>query len=351
MNPTYNATQAVVICQGSTYTFPDGTTGSTELLHTSVLATAAGCDSIIVTNLTLTTSFNTTEDVAICQGATHTFPDGTTGTTAQSYTCTLTSMGGCDSLVVTNLAVNPTYNATENISICDGSTYTFPDGTTGIATQSYTSLLTSATGCDSTIVTNLTVNPAYNNVENVAICDGATFTFPDGTTGTTSQSYTSSLTTVTGCDSIIVTHLTVNPAYNNVEDITICKGDTYTFPDGTTGNSTQSYTSSLTSVTGCDSIIVTNLTVDAIDNTVTATATTLTANQAGAVYQWIDCGASNSPLSGAVDQSYTATAVTGNYAVIITVANCVDTSDCALVDLTTTEEHETGVISIYPNPP
>jgi gliding motility-associated-like protein len=64
-----------------------------------------------------------------------------------------------------------------------------------------------------------------------------------------------------GCDSIIVTNVTINSAFNTVENITVCEGETVAYPDGSTeiiiGNTSQ--TSTLTSVTACDSIIVTNV--------------------------------------------------------------------------------------------
>ncbi len=55
-------------------------------------------------------------------------------------------------------------------------------------------------------------------------------------------------------------------------------------------------------------------------------------------------------IAGETGQIYNATA-NGNYAVIISQGNCVDTSACVPVFILNTEEHnEIGGISIYPNP-
>ena len=54
---------------------------------------------------------------------------------------------------------------------------------------------------------------------------------------------------------------------------------------------------------------------------------TITANQNGATYQWIDCNNGNTPIAGQTNQSFTAT-VSGNYSVIVTQNNCSDTSSC-----------------------
>lgn len=63
----------------------------------------------------------------------------------------------------------------------------------------------------------------------------------------------------------------------------------------------------------------------------------LNANQTGVNYQWLDCDDNNSIVSGETNQSFTP-AVTGNYAVEVTMNGCVDTSDCFLVDYTGIEE-------------
>ena len=54
VNPTYNNNISTSICQGDTYTFPDGVTSTTGTTHTSHLSTfSSSCDSIIVTTLSI----------------------------------------------------------------------------------------------------------------------------------------------------------------------------------------------------------------------------------------------------------------------------------------------------------
>jgi hypothetical protein len=83
-----------------------------------------------------------------------------------------------DSYTVT---VNPVHNITQNIVICYNSDYTYPDGTTHtsiIAAESYTSNITSTLGCDSTIVTNLTLQalPNAGTDGTLTICEGTIVT-------------------------------------------------------------------------------------------------------------------------------------------------------------------------------
>ncbi|MBD3636617.1 MAG: T9SS type A sorting domain-containing protein, partial [Crocinitomicaceae bacterium] len=318
--------------------------------HTSTLTSVDGCDSIIVTTLTVNPTYNLNETASICQGQTYTYPDGSTGTVTETHTSLLASVDGCDSIIVTNLTVNPTYNLNETASICQGQTYTYPDGSTGTVTETHTSVLTSVDGCDSIIVTNLTVNPTYNMNETASICQGQTYTYPDGATGTITETHTSVLTSVDGCDSIIVTNLTVNPTYNMNETVSICQGETYTYPDGSTGTVSEVHTSLLTSVDGCDSTIITTLDVIIVDNTVTVNGSTLEANATGATYQWVVCDNELAAIDGATNQTFTPSSGAGNYAVIVTEGSCVDTSDCILLDPTGLENVDPYNISIYPNP-
>lgn len=249
-----------------------------------------------------------------------------------------------------DVVVNPTYNINETASICQGQTYTYPDGATGTVTETHTSTLTTAAGCDSVIVTDLTVVTSYNMNESASICDGETYTFPDGATGTTAQTHTSLLVSSGGCDSTIVTTLTVNMPYSGTANASICDGDTYTFPDGSTGTTAQTQTSVLTDVNGCDSTIVTTLTVNSVDVSVTDNAPTLVANATGATYQWVDCDNGNAAINGETNASYTPSATVGNYAVVVTQGGCTDTSGCYLIDQNSISDLELYAVSIYPNP-
>lgn len=106
----------------------------------------------------------------------------------------------------------------------------------------------------------------------------------------------------------------------------------------------------LSNVNGCDSVITLNLTVEEIDVTTITTAETITANTSGSTYQWLDCDNGFTPISGATNQSYTATS-NGNYAVVIIQNGCSDTSACSLISTVSTAEILVeDLIVIYPNP-
>lgn len=197
---------------------------------------------------------------------------------------------------------------------------------------------------------DVTINPTYSETATAQICTGDTYTFPDGATGTTSQVHTSLLSTTQGCDSTIITTLDVVNSFNSTASATICNGITYTFPDGTTGTTAQVQTSTLLSTGGCDSIIVTTLTVNTVDVSVIQSLPTLTANASSATFQWVDCNNGNAIISGETNASFTPTVLVGNYAVNVTQNGCTEMSACVMIDQTGIYELSGNNIAVYPNP-
>ncbi|MBK9191746.1 MAG: T9SS type A sorting domain-containing protein [Crocinitomicaceae bacterium] len=85
-----------------------------------------------------------------------------------------------------------------------------------------------------------------------------------------------------------------------------------------------------------------------LDLSVSLSGATLTANQSGASYQWMDCNAF-APVGGATSQSFSPSA-DGDYAVIITQGSCKDTSNCTTVSGVGINEINKNFFTVYPNP-
>ena len=100
---------------------------------------------------------------------------------------------------------------------------------------------------------------------------------------------------------------------------------------------------------GCDSVITTNIGVLNIDNSVSQSGGTLTANDPFASYQWVDCANGFTPLPGDTNQSFTPTQ-TSQYAVVLSFMNCTDTSSCIPVTVTGTAGPDATGTTLYPNP-
>ncbi|MBK9447979.1 MAG: HYR domain-containing protein [Bacteroidetes bacterium] len=131
------------------------------------------------------------------------------------------------------------------------------------------------------------------------------------------------------------------------QSLNICDGSSVSV-----GTSTYSvagtYVDTLANGGGCDSVVTTILTVAApIDVTTSISGGTITAAASNATYQWLNCDSGVTVISGATNQSF-APAIDGNYAVIVTVGNCSDTSSCSVV--VGIAEGLSGQFVVYPNP-
>lgn len=85
-----------------------------------------------------------------------------------------------------------------------------------------------------------------------------------------------------------------------------------------------------------------------LDNTVTQSATELTANQPTGSYQWFNCD-TDAAISGETNQTFTPT-TSGNYAVEVSNGSCSEMSLCLNFSVLSTEEFSPNEIKIFPNP-
>ena len=168
------------------------------------------------------------------------------------------------------LTVSPQYENFFDETICEGNDYVqngfnYINPTTGQYDD--TLYYTSINGCDSTHILHLTVQPNYYAYYVDAICQGGDYTLhgfsyilPEA------GEYTDTIqkTNVNTCDSLLILNLTVFPRYDILLEESICEGDDYVqngfeYIAPTVGQYLD--TLFLTSVMGCDSIMALNLAV------------------------------------------------------------------------------------------
>ncbi|MGB3073772.1 MAG: gliding motility-associated C-terminal domain-containing protein [Chitinophagales bacterium] len=219
------------ICQGDSMFVGGNFQKSAGFYNDTLTAISTGCDSIIITHLQLILPLYTTVTQKICFGDS-VFAGGNFQNSAGTYIDTLQSATGCDSIVTTILEIISPVNNAIAVSICNGSSY-FTGGNFQTATGTYIDTLQSAAGCDSILTTHLQVLfPVYEN-RSVSICDGQSY-FAGGDSQTLSGNYPDTLIASNGCDSILITQLTVlaNPFVYLGQDTTICEGTSAVFDAG-----------------------------------------------------------------------------------------------------------------------
>ena len=178
-----------------------------------------------------------------------------------TYTNVFKNRFCCDSILISNLIVNPRFNQTNIHTICSGE---FIKVGTKTYTNSgvYLDTLQTINSCDSIIQTELTVNPVSNKMLQYTICQGESIQVGSHQY-TSSGTYTDSLTTAKGCDSIIYTQLLVNPKHQEQLNFFKCKGE-FVQIGANIYNKSGKYIDSLINRFGCDSLIFTDLFVDTV---------------------------------------------------------------------------------------
>ncbi len=276
-----------------------------------------------------------------------------TGLVADTYTLTVRDKASV--IVSTNsfiVSQPPAITSTHSLTICAGRSIII-GSTTHNSTGTFTDVLTSFKGCDSAVTTHLTVLPVNAQSQTFTKCAGESIAV-GSTTHNTSGTFTDILTAFKGCDSIVTTHLTILPANVYSQTLTKCFGEN-AIVGSTTHNTSGTFIDVLTAMQGCDSTVITNLTVtNAIDVSVNISSgingPELTANQNAGTYQWINCNHKNEIISNATDQSYSP-AISGSYAIVIKENSCSDTSFCYNIITTgIVENSSSSIIKIYPNP-
>ena len=266
VSPKYATYYEANICTGQTFPF-GGQLLNMSGTYVDTFIAAGGCDSIVTLTLQVDDVLQTTLADTICQGDTYDF-NGQILSIAGTYSQTLASQAGCDSVVTLTLTVTNPVDSTINEEICMGEVFNFA-GQLLSSSGTFVDTLISTAGCDSIVTLNLLVHPIPQSQMHTTICAGTSVTF-GGQNLSTTGTYTDTLATLTGCDSIVTLNLNVNPLDTTNLEITICTGSSYDF-QGTILSVPGIYSETITSSAGCDSTLILNLQIlDQNTNDITA---------------------------------------------------------------------------------
>ena len=192
---------------------------------------------------------------------------------AGSYPVTLTSTAGCDSIATLVLTVNPAVTSSTPITVCNTQLPYSWNGNSYPAAGSYSVTLTSTAGCDSIATLVLTVNPAVTSNTAITICNAQLPYSWNGNSYPSAGTYSVTLTSTSGCDSIATLVLTATNTLTSNTPVSICNAQ---LPYSWNNNSypvAGTYSVTLTSSGGCDSIATLILTVNAASASTTPVST------------------------------------------------------------------------------
>jgi len=261
------------------------------------------------------------------------------------YYDTLAYHFNCDSIITIDLTILKASYDSVSVSSC-GSFIT-PSGSVFTSTGTYTDTITNHLGCDSIIIYDLVIFPSTYDTILITSCNE--YQAPSGIIFNNSGWHTDTIINQQGCDSILNIDLTILNESNSSIDTSVCSN--FLSPSGNySWSSSGTYLDTLLNAIGCDSIIQVNLTIASPSDSIINSNNILIAYTDSANYQWLDCDNNFSPIVGEINQTYQPTQ-NGNYAVEITINNCTDTTNCALVTLSAINgESADSEILVFPNP-
>jgi hypothetical protein len=205
---------------------------------TFLLSDSNGCDSTVTLDLTISTPTTGVDTQVACGD--YEWIDGNIYTEANNTaTFTLLSAAGCDSVVTLDLTITSLIETTDVQEAC--ASFTWVDGNTYTESTTATFMLVSSNGCDSLVTLDLTIVTELQTTDVQEAC--GEYTWTDGITYSESNNTANqTLQSVGGCDSIVTLDLTILPLPDNT---TFLNGSTiavdafassYTWVDCATGN-------------------------------------------------------------------------------------------------------------------
>ena len=148
------------------------------------------------------------------------------------------------------------YTTTKEQTVSTFDSYLSPQGRTYKESGDYTDTVPNVSGCDSIITTHLTVHTTSYDTLPMKGCDKMEY---EGKTYTKSGNYND--TTVTGSGDRIIRTLALTIGHTTYGEESVYKNGSYTSPRGNTYTESGDYEEKITNAAGCDSIITIHLTI------------------------------------------------------------------------------------------
>ncbi|WP_205514703.1 hypothetical protein, partial [Longitalea arenae] len=261
---TVSTAQTVNICSNQLpYTW-NGKSYSVAGNYNDTLVNTAGCDSVVNLTLIVNAILRDTTRATVCTNQLPYRWNGININAAGTYRDTLTSRAGCDSIINLILTINSVLRDTTTATICANQLPYRWNGINITAAGTYRDTLTSRAGCDSIINLILTVNDVLRDTTTATVCTNQLPYRWNGINITAAGTYRDTLTSRAGCDSIINLVLTVNNVLRDTTLATICTNQLPYRWNRINITAAGTYRDTLTSRSGCDSIINLILTVNSV---------------------------------------------------------------------------------------
>jgi len=196
----------------------------------------------INSRMTVLQKYEFENNVTICAGQSFQNIEISNDTT---ITMQYVAKNGADSIVVTNIKVNPLSESILNESVCVGETYR---DWTIISDSVYIETRTNYLGCDSIIVHNITMMLPVEHSADTSICYAGEY---NGRRYTRAAVVPQNFTGYNGCDSVFTMNVNIIESPKTEAQVEICYGDEY---DGKQYFESTDLIETYSTIEGCDSV-------------------------------------------------------------------------------------------------
>ncbi len=193
-------------CESYTWSLT-GETYTVSGLYNDTIPNTSGCDSVITLDLTILEPSASTSSVSACS-AYQWLQTGITYTASGLYYDTIPNAAGCDSVVTLDLSITQPTTSTVTAAACE-SYYWEQTGLTYAFSGSYHDTIPNAAGCDSIITLDLTITQPTSSIVTATAC-GSYYWEQTGQTYSFSGFYYDTIPNAAGCDSIVLLTLIIN---------------------------------------------------------------------------------------------------------------------------------------------
>ncbi len=248
------------LCSGGSIEINGTIYDETNPTGTEMFVTSAGCDSLLTVNLTFQDAPQSEITQELCVGGSIEINGTTYDESNSNGVETYTTSDGCDSLVIVTLTFSQAIEGNLDVDLCQGESFTYDGVVYDESNPAGTAMLTSVNGCDSLLNINLNFVSQVNVERNETLCSGQSIEVNGIIYDEANPSGMETISSASGCDSLVMINLSFAPAsIGNVEE-TLCSGGTITVNGVVYDESNPVGSELLTSSTGCDSIVNISLT-------------------------------------------------------------------------------------------
>ena len=227
VKPSKYQTMTKRIFEGDTVFFY-GDTLTTSGIYEHRELNADKCTDTYQLVLTVLKTFNVDTTATICQNDLPFMWRGIEYNETGDYTMPISWNDSSRVVKTLHLTVNPTFYYERNISLCSGDKFNFKDRTYTESCEFFDTI-PSLVGCDSIVKYVISVHPTYDKIIEKHISDKEPYIF-HGRVLTISGNYEWTGKSVNGCDSMEHLLLHVHPSYFKSDTVDLCQSDTLNYP-------------------------------------------------------------------------------------------------------------------------